>query len=306
MTILIHHAIRTYQREGVVSLIKRTFRYLTNFRQLFGDISWFVRGSIVKESPVAMVNGMQMYLISRDPSLSRELSIYGVHEPASTTLLKGFIHMGMTALDIGANIGYYALLQSRLVGECGKVLAIEPALPNYELLLRNIELNHVKNITIFPRCAIGDADSTAKLYLGGAGNWHSLTVNPDNISSYVEVPLRKLDSLLSELAPEPIDFIRMDIEGYELQAIKGMRNTLEKFKPRMMIELHYDLAGSAGINEMLLSLDALGYRVAYILDRDQDWPCLRQPEIRQNISIHELTTEIPRYRVAMIFLTVDR
>jgi FkbM family methyltransferase len=305
MTILVRYAIATYKTKGILGLVKKTIRYL-NWKQIRGDIMWFVTSAFARQRRlIVMVDGQSMCLHPHDPSLSRELAIYGVHEPTATKLLKGFIHKGMTSVDIGANIGYYALLEANLVGQQGKVLAIEPESRNYELLLYNIELNNIKNIIVAPQCAIGSADSLGKLYLGGSANWHSLSSTSDDTSPYVEVPVRKLDSLLGEMDLPSVDFIRMDIEGYEVEATKGMWHTLDTFKPRLMIELHYDRAGIDGINELLTSLKSLGYHAEYILDRDQDLPSVRRQEVRRNIFIDELITAVPAYRVAMCFLTTE-
>jgi FkbM family methyltransferase len=194
------------------------------------------------------------------------------------------------------------MMEAALVGQQGHVYAIEPAPHNHELLQYNIRLNNIDNMTVLPPCAIGNVDAIGKLYLGDSANWHTLSKPSHNASSYMEIPVRKLDSLLGEISVQSVDFIRMDIEGYEVEAIKGMWSTLERSRPRLMIELHYDTAGVKGINELLGSLMSLNYQVEYILDRDLDLPSVEHKEVIKNIPINILMTGAPSYRVAMCFL----
>ena len=71
---------------------------------------------------------------AQDRGISREFALYHVHEPIATEFMKGLLREGMVGIDIGANIGYYVLLEKRLVGSEGKVVAVEPAPRNLELL----------------------------------------------------------------------------------------------------------------------------------------------------------------------------
>jgi FkbM family methyltransferase len=305
---LAREAVFIYQSKGIFSGIKRTVRYLINWKRSYGDFKWFVITSARQSRPVVAVHGQKMGLHPSDPGLSRELATYGIHEPTATELLRGFIHEGMKVVDLGANIGYYALLEAQLVGQQGQVLAIEPALENYELLLYNIELNRVKNIQMAPPCAIGSTDTVGKLYIGGSANWHSLMPNllGGDPSAYVEVPLRTLDSLVKEVNFPRVDLLRMDIEGYEVEAVKGMWHTLETFRPRLMIELHYCMTTVSAMNELLTSLKSLGYYVEYLLDRDLDYPWLPRQEVGKKLPLSELITEKPAYRVVMCFLTAEK
>jgi protein-L-isoaspartate O-methyltransferase len=81
-----------------------------------------------------------MYLRIRDKGVSRQLALVGVREKFSTETLQGELREGDCVVDIGANIGYYALMEARLVGSYGKVYAIEPVSYNFQLLENNIQL----------------------------------------------------------------------------------------------------------------------------------------------------------------------
>jgi len=82
-----------------------------------------------------------MHVHRFDRGIGKELVCYREHEPTATALLKTFLREGMTILDIGANIGYYALLEARSVGPSGRVVAVEPEPRNAALLRRNVQFS---------------------------------------------------------------------------------------------------------------------------------------------------------------------
>lgn len=208
-----------------------------------------------------------MYLKLNDAGISRELTLSGVHEPIATRLLNQQIKSGMRVIEIGANIGYYALQEARLVGEGGEIIAIEPAPDNIVLLRKNIEANGIHNIRIYEG-AIGNKNGTIELYLPPESNWSSII--PDKYAEHpcINVTIWKLDSLLADI--EQVDVIRMDIEGYEIEAIKGMLGILQKYKPRLIIEIHPQITGGEPIKQFLERLMQLGYETKYVISRTID------------------------------------
>ncbi len=174
-----------------------------------------------------------------DAGISRELAAYRVHEPLATHLLQQILKPGMTAVDVGSNIGYYALLESRLVGPTGRVMAIEPVPQNAEMLRYNIQENERANVEIH-NLAISDRNGTLPMYLSERSNWHSLLPTPS--SRQCMVPVSTLDSFVANAGLDRVDFIRMDVEGYEIEIIKGMLQVLESYSPHLLIELHPDLS----------------------------------------------------------------
>lgn len=134
------------------------------------------------------VNESHMLLDTNDHGISSELIFKGIREPLSTEFFKGEIKEGDICIDIGANIGYYALLESRLVGKNGKVYAIEPVPKNTNLLKRNIEINNYSNIEVF-QIAIGDKNGSGFINLFNGSNFHSM--NKANIfASKSRIPIQ--------------------------------------------------------------------------------------------------------------------
>ena len=98
----------------------------------------------IQETETTSINGFQMYL----PKSDKSLRIRRISEPDTVNYFNMAVKPGMTAIDVGAHVGYYTLLFSRLVGEAGEVFAFEPEADNFEMLQRNIALNRPRNVTL--------------------------------------------------------------------------------------------------------------------------------------------------------------
>jgi len=198
------------------------------------------------------IQGRKMYLDLSDPGISRELIFTGIHEKLATKVLRRELKRGMVVVDIGANLGYYALLEASIVGEEGQVYAIEPVRRNFDILCKNIQINGYKNVKAY--CiAISSKSGTAKIALTEASNWHCmLDITAEAVSDYMKQKMRRLtrqtvvvntitlDEFLAKEKINKVDLIRMDIEGYEVEAIKGMLNTLKNTPPplKLFFEIH--------------------------------------------------------------------
>lgn len=295
-------AIKTYKEKGLIALTKKTCHFLiyclSQPRLLWENFLWKLsRLKAIDDKIVTIIHGQKMYLNSNDFGISKELAIYHTHEPVATSLIKKSIKKGMTIVDIGANIGYYVLAESQLIGSEGRIIAIEPNKKNVELLKLTVKENNLKNIKII-EAAIGDYDRNGKLYLSNrASNCHSLISSYDkNKNEYQIVKVYKLDTLIKKLNI-PVHLVRMDIEGYEAQAINGMSKILKKYKPILVIELHYDAIGIKAIIKLLGVLKQNGYDVMYISDRDKDFAWIKRNKVIAKPSM-ELLIEKGRFRVA--------
>jgi|SRR3972149_1629278 len=143
------------------------------------------------------------------------------------SVMRKYINPGSNIVDIGANIGTYSIFFSDLTGSRGRVFAFEPDSMNLQYLKRNIKLNRVKNITAI-RKAVSDRNGKAKLYLSEALTWdHRLFNPPGEKRKYEIVSQVKLDSLL---VAKKIDFIKMDVQGYEDKCLEGMQQIINKNK----------------------------------------------------------------------------
>ena len=252
-----------------------------------------------------MIMGSRMLLDTARSHVEFNLLNWGCHEPLFTHVMLQEIKEGMTIVGIGANIGYYALLESRLVGKTGKVYAIEPAPDNIKWLKENIALNNYSNIETY-QMAVGNKNGTAKLYLSESPNLHNLlgiegkSGENNNYVDIIDVETVTLDEFLKNKRLP--DIVRMDVEGYEYNIIKGMKKTLNENKKMMVfMEIHHDPMKQAGFNieGMFETFYRAGFTPRYLIKRRLQFPWQNPyketPDIqviRDNLTLEKLMEDI--------------
>lgn len=209
------------------------------------------------------VNGSKMIIDFDDEGLSQQLYLHRIRERYSTEYMKKIVKEDDIIIDIGANVGYYALLESRLAHK-GHVYAIEPVLNNIWCLRRNIKLNDYKNISTHS-FAMGDKIGRKKIYVYEKANLCSFTKNIQHKSmGHKVVRIATVDAFVDFISEHPT-LIRMDVEGYEYQIIKGMTNILRENKPLILfIELHPFMVEERDMDELLATLRQNNFKVKAI------------------------------------------
>ena len=181
-------------------------------------------------------NGIGFYISEKKNSMSKSLIFQEHSESNETKFLKKIINSGQTVLDIGANMGWYSVHFSKWVGQSGKIFAFEPVPEIHEELSSNIKLNFCQNIVVL-NCALGNKNEkiffNVSDFEGGSG------ASSENLKfgKKIEVLKRKLDDVMTEQNVDNIDFIKIDIEGGELNMLKGAEKLIEKHKPKMLLEI---------------------------------------------------------------------
>lgn len=214
-----------------------------------------------------------MYLNLFDPGISYQLIVNGIREPGHVEQVRDALKAGMKGIDIGANIGYYVLLEAQLVGLEGRIFCIEPAPDNFSLLKKNVlENNFDDRVTCF-QYLVGDKNGPEKLFLSEAANSHSIAAISGRS---VELPMVTIDHFLAtkHINPEEIDFLRMDIEGYEVMVLQHMQTLLaNRKKPlKLFIELHpssYEQWGWT-LEKFINYLMSLGFIPKSVVEREID------------------------------------
>lgn len=148
---------------------------------------------------------------------------------------------GQTALDLGANIGLYTLIMAKLAGPSGQVFAFEPGPKSYALLTKNIEVNGYANVQA-RNAAVSDRSGSITLHVcptGESDNRVEGFVDPANGWERVTVPCLTIDAYMND---RRVDLIKMDIQGSEFAALKGMRRALEGNRDiKLVMEFSPDL-----------------------------------------------------------------
>lgn len=164
-----------------------------------------------------------------------------------TEVITGLLVPGMTFIDIGANFGTYSLIAAAEVGETGRVIAIEPAPPILALLGESVVMNGFAGHCDVLPVAVGAAEGVLTLYRF-ATRQGSNTMLADiaetaqaeygEAITAVEVPSRTLDAIVAERGLARCDLVKIDVEGFEDQVLAGARETLSRFRPRLILEWH--------------------------------------------------------------------
>ena len=238
-------------------------------RILGGGAQYLVCLALKRDLMLTRVHGNKMYLNLRRPGISKALAIMGTREELQTEIFKKELKKGMVVVDLGANIGYYTLMAASIVSESGKVYAIEPFPLSFEMVVKNVEINGFSDIVECSQLAISDRRGTATMFLGDADNVHTLM----DLSAYTGIPRPTMDVETMTLDQflenrEPIDFLRMDIEGAECQVFDGMNKTFaQKIPPRILFEIHPlgDVDPDPRFTPRLERLLSHGYRPKYVV-----------------------------------------
>jgi FkbM family methyltransferase len=206
---------------------------------------------------MAEVDGIK-YQLDLKELIDSSIYYEGCFEPLTTAVIKKYVREGMTVLDIGANIGCHTLLFAKLVGVGGKVIAFEPMSYAYSKLKCNIELNNFDNIKL-EKIALSNVIQT----LQDVHFQTSWTL--DGTSQYPNdkeiVDFITLDKYVVINDVDKIDFIKLDVDGYEYKVISGGIDTLKRDKPLLLMELGVYTLQNAGdnINDLINTLADIGY-----------------------------------------------
>lgn len=188
------------------------------------------------------------------------------YEPMTTKVFKALLKEGMNAIDVGANIGYFTLLASKLIGNKGKVWAIEPEPHNLQCLLDNVVLNNLTNVVAFEKAA-SDVNGKAIFYVSRRESGeHSLLTGRPSIKDTIEVETMKLDDLIDG---QRIDFLKTDTEGNEMSVLMGAQSLLDNNKEiKVITEMFLPGIKAAGHrpNTYWGLLESFGFKFIYILD----------------------------------------
>jgi FkbM family methyltransferase len=204
------------------------------------------------------IQGSIMYLDpwEEDKDLRRTFRAYAkqrIHEPITTQLIRSILHEGDTFLDLGANIGYFSMLASRIVGSAGRVYSFEPEPRNFKFLLLNKQLNKYDQMTAM-NMAVSNQPGRIKLFICPYDTGHHTIHQSEGITSYatsaeydrsrisfVEIDAMPLDAFLASRQVARVDLIKMDVEGAELLALQGMKETMAKNDDVKMIVEYFPL-----------------------------------------------------------------
>ncbi len=229
-----------------------------------------------------MEHWKHFYTDPGDPLYYRIELLFGLYEPGVTKVTRRIAHPSDVCLDIGANVGYYTRLLGNLVGATGKVVAFEPHPGIFSILRKNMEGHH--NIHLVPK-AVSNKTGALEIYESPRGSGRT-SIFQENVSfpedlvkeRYLRARERKqetfkvetitVDQTLASLGITEVHLVKIDIEGAEVWALRGMRETLRR-SPNMILLVEYfpEAQLSAGFSklELINVLRQFGFNIIHII-----------------------------------------
>jgi FkbM family methyltransferase len=166
----------------------------------------------------------------------------GTYEPELQTAIQDLVKPGMVVYDVGANIGYITLMMAKAIGRTGQVYAFEALPANVKRLIDNMALdNHQEQITVL-NCAVIDSPRQVRFWIGPSDDMGKVegSAGRDEISYPASILVEgiSLDWFVYELGNPNPQLIKIDIEGGEVLAMRGMKRLLNEAHPIILVELH--------------------------------------------------------------------
>ncbi len=186
-------------------------------------------------------------------------------ELSETAFVKGFLRPGMTVLDIGANAGYYTLLASRAVGLEGRVIAFEPSPRERQKLLTHTRLNRCSNVKV-ESLALSNREGTTVFFVVQGRETGCNSIKQPDVKDPVQsitVPMTTLGRYLEDERIARVDFIKLDVEGAELEVLRGAEKFFRSgIRPVLLCELEAARTRPWGYEpeEIMRFLSAKGFR----------------------------------------------
>jgi FkbM family methyltransferase len=194
--------------------------------------TWWVRNRDVRIA-TGVGAGLRFRVGDANPSYA-----FGTNELPVQHALATYLKPGHVFCDIGANVGFFTVIAARLVGPSGRVYAFEPMPDNAVLLRRNVELNAFRHVTVVEK-AVSSASGQGELLLSHfSGGSALLTATaPPDLKGRIPVELVSVDDLVAGRDVAAPNVVKIDVEGAELDVLRGMSATIQAHKPIIVYEV---------------------------------------------------------------------
>ncbi len=223
------------------------------------------------------------------------------YEPVETRFVRTTLQPGDVFVDVGANVGWFTLLASTIVGTQGRIYAFEPRPETGLYLEKTIKLNGITDQVTLYRYGLSDKDGEGILV------WLEGTENPGGSHLADQPPPQGMESqsirlgMLDNLKFQRVDFMKVDVEGAELRVFRGARATLERCRPVILSELSPEMlerGSAATTDEFFAFFEEIGYRCFAIEMRDLDKEVTAFPPDRSLLNLglipREKSVGLPR------------
>jgi len=229
---------------------------------LANALARFASGPFLARMPHDL--GGASFICNLDDAIAREVCFTGRYEPQETELARSLLRPGMVVVDAGANWGYFSLVCAHLVGGSGRVIALEPHPRLASMLEENVSVNDLSQVKVLRRAAASEAGT--RRFVGfdeRQGNWGLSRLARDTDPVEFECAGVAIDALMEQMRVPCVDLLKIDIEGAEADAVRGMIAGLGRRQYRyVLLECHPAalVAGGASVDSCLEPFQRAGYR----------------------------------------------
>lgn len=211
----------------------------------------------------------QLIFPSYDETIAPWIKKFGTWDEAICKYMIANLRSGASFLNIGSNVGYFAILGARIVGSNGSVYAFEPHPKIYKIAQLNYSLKILPSIKHF-NIAGSDSTETLNLYVSSKnGGDHRVWADKEAADQSLLGPVRSMpiDNIVENI---PIDLVLIDTQGFDFQVIKGLENTLKNCRPIIICEFMPSWISSLGKNpvDVINYYESLGYSVALLENQE--------------------------------------
>jgi FkbM family methyltransferase len=227
---------------------------------------------VIGELVVKTIYGFRLYVNPYlNGGLEKSIYYHGTYERGFIDFLYNNLKKGDVFIDIGSNIGLISIVASDIVTNIGLVCAFEPHPTIFKVLQKNINLNNLENIHCF-NYGLGDVNSEMMLYPNiDINNGASSLIKSNSITEGIKVNVRRLDNFIVEnKIPNP-SFVKIDVEGFEFEVLKGMQSLLNSDNPPILI-VEYSIERNVAKNnvDLIDFVLAQGDYELYMFEKGKD------------------------------------
>lgn len=241
------------------------------FRHLFFTFYQKVKS---KGSLLIHIYDYKMLIPMQYDGIGKALYVYRSRELDHKWMLDNELLPGNIVLDLGVNIGYYAIMEAKKVGRLGKIYGIEPDPRNIEFLKKNINLNNINHIFDFEQGAISNKDGKSEFILSSKTNLSAFGKEKNkNNSNSITVQKYDFGSFIKN--KKRIDLVRMDIEGHEIEVFESLINFYNESQnhlpKKIIFETHFNVykKNKEYVRETLSKIFDIGYKIKYLSSPDE-------------------------------------
>lgn len=204
---------------------------------------------------ICLVRDEMLFVTRLGVPVGWHVAFFGSYEPELRKIMRALLMPGGVAVDVGANVGWHTLLMAQLVGAQGRVLAAEANPSACVELDRNVQINRLSHVEVLAHALGATEGHISFLEIAadepGAASAH-VTTDENPGAGWISVRVRPLDAIVQEAGIERLDFIKVDVEGFEWPVLQGSRQTIAKHRPSIVFEFDAAYAARGGGSGPLL------------------------------------------------------